>query len=221
MTLQPFGPIPKWKSVFDYNFNGNSLPSNTWVELPSYGNLQTLPQNVKIFNSLCHLTCSDPDGAAISTSDWTTPIGPQFEVGQYIEARILLPSAGTETSIYNWPAFWTSGPNWPESGEIDIVEILSGVATTNYHYGTPDDPQAQNSNQIPGNWGNNFHVYGCWRQPTKAEIYWDGELIYTHPTSDNGDPHAVIITQGPATDPAYTKAGAVVVVDWVRIWEPA
>ncbi|KAJ7820646.1 hypothetical protein B0H14DRAFT_2371943, partial [Mycena olivaceomarginata] len=33
-----------------------------------------------------------------------------------------------------WPAYWTVGPNWPDSGEIDVIEAsLSGVGdpTTN------------------------------------------------------------------------------------------
>ncbi|KAI1341604.1 glycoside hydrolase family 16 protein [Xylariaceae sp. FL0016] len=31
-----------------------------------------------------------------------------------------------------WPAFWTFGPNWPSSGEIDIIEGVNMASNTTY-----------------------------------------------------------------------------------------
>jgi len=31
-----------------------------------------------------------------------------------------------------WPSFWTKGPNWPDGGEIDIIETINQMQTNQY-----------------------------------------------------------------------------------------
>lgn len=38
------------------------------------------------------------------------------------------------TGCGTWPAFWSNGPNWPDGGEIDIVE---GNSSTDYEASWP------------------------------------------------------------------------------------
>jgi beta-glucanase (GH16 family) len=68
-----------------------------------------------------------------------------------------------------WPAFWTFGPNWPNSGEIDIIE---GIWTMNRNAVTLHTKQGCKMNEtdqgtkFTGTWNvnkyNNDSATDCW-----------------------------------------------------------
>jgi hypothetical protein len=131
-------------------------------------------------------------------------------VGGYAEARVLFPGNGT--SIYNWPAWWTSGPGWPAAGEHDIAEGL-GSLTVNYH----SLSGSHNQGVIPGTWSNAFHVYGLHRKATSADVYWDGRLVKSYSTDDNGGAQSLLLNVGRGNTAVY-GTGSQVKVDYVRAW---
>ncbi len=138
--------------------------------------------------------------------------GPTVEEGNYTSARIN--SAGKFDFTYGkvqariridymeqgvWPAFWMLGSSideyggnipWPESGEIDIMEVIGGTdpvseknrekeAFSTIHWCVPPGPDT--SNQHVGRkyensmlvledviWGDEYHLY---------EMTWDEEYI--------------------------------------------
>ena len=224
--VQPVGdPLGRaWTEVFDDEFNGTSIDKSRWVALNGWGN-NNVTSNAKNCSESggnlilalpgdgtgCDLYSSQKDGAGANAHD--------LLVGDYLEARIWFPGPGSSptSTLDNWPAFWAydGSGNWL-AGENDIAEAL-GHMEFNYH------STGQNSTASPpGNWGNSWHVYGIYRSATQVQVFYDGVLVETLATSDNGGPESIMFTSG-VTDaccgaPAVYGPAGNVLVDWVREW---
>ena len=217
----PTGPAGLWSMVFDDEFNGTGLDTTKWS--PNWyrdGGVQndvpTYASNVQVTGGNLVLTLAGTDsGASVNTNPDSVQNGPGFSlgVGNYVEARISFPGDGTD--IYNWPAWWASGPNWPSSGEHDIAEGLDQL-TVNYH--SPSG--AHNQGVIPGVWSNQFHTYGLYRGNGYADVYWDGQKVKTYSTDDNSGGQGLILNVGRGGR-TVTGAASAVKVDWVRAYQPA
>lgn len=129
-------PNPKkYKLNWHDEFDGNSLNMNYWsyqegdgsqYGIPGWGNSEQQyysQDNVSINNGALKITArrEDRGGKAYTSSRIRTANKVAFTYGR-IEAKIKLPP-------YQglWPAFWmlpdtTTYGNWPNSGEIDIME---------------------------------------------------------------------------------------------------
>lgn len=201
--------------LFSDDFGGTSLNrtlwSDSWFNGGEMNDVSTNPANVSVANGNLLLTLkSRSEGALANTnpSDGGKQ-GFQMRYG-YMEARVFFPGEGA--TIYNWPAWWTDGQNWPTNGEIDIAEGLDYLSS-NYH----SSSGANNSNEVPGTWSNAFHIYGVNRQAGKNDVYWDGKLIRSYTTNDAGSPHYFILNVG-AGSRTVLGAGSQVKVDYVRAW---
>jgi len=217
---QPRGVPGDWSLKFDDEFDGTSLDTSRWIafEGRSMNNVTTRRSNVSVADGELRLRLArDLTGAFISSApyDGAGSNGFTLPVGGYAEARVLFPGSKNQ-DIYNWPAWWTSGPDWPAAGEHDVAEGLGGDLTLNYHgtknernYGTP----------CCGSWGDQFHVFGVYRKATSADVYWDGKLVKSYPTGDDGRPQALLLNIGKSGSrtPVTGDAGAVR-VDYVRAW---
>ncbi|KAI0063182.1 hypothetical protein BV25DRAFT_1824758 [Artomyces pyxidatus] len=115
-----------WKLAQSYS--GNSF-FNGWdfftAADPTNGIVQFVDQNTAQSSNLTSIT---NDGNAIMRID-TTPQVSGNRAGIRITTQytfngglVIMDSVHMPTGCGTWPAFWTNGPTWPVTGEIDIVE---------------------------------------------------------------------------------------------------
>ena len=213
---QPLGVAGTWTLAFSDEFNGASLDLSKWSTVDGWqmNGVTTRASNVAVSGGNLVLTlASSTSGAEIcSGSECGAGAGAfHVNVGNYAEARVYFPGSGT--TIYNWPAWWISGPSWPSAGEHDIAEGL-GQLTVNYH--SPSG--AHNQGGVPGTWSNAFHVYGVHRKATSADVYWDGVLVKSYRTDDNGQGQSLIFNIGEGSSHVYGAASRML-VDYVRVWK--
>ena len=222
----PMGNIPgTWTLAFDDEFDGTSLDSNKWTTMSGggWGSTTCDTANVSVSggNLVLTLASASSGGCACTGSACAPAFGGSFSagsgsydlpVGGYTEARVNLPGSGT--NIYNWPAWWTSGPDWPAGGEHDICEGL-GTLTENYH--SPSG--SHNNGTIPGTWSNAFHVYGLHRMTSSADVYYDGQKVMSYATDDNGSPESLLFDVVNGYGTAMYGASSQVLVDYVRAWQ--
>ncbi|PCH43204.1 glycoside hydrolase family 16 protein [Wolfiporia cocos MD-104 SS10] len=75
-----------------------------------------------------------------------------------------------------WPGFWTKGENWPEGGEIDIVEGINGMTANQMALHSENGCSASSSATASGSIGttNCSEAAGCTYTETKANSYGAG-----------------------------------------------
>lgn len=207
----PLGVGGPWKLVFSDSFDGSSLNRSVWNAHNGWTDQNAVTDsraNVTVRNGHAILTlASNSSGAELGTRHFA------LKVGEFAQARIEF--AGSGQTIYNWPAFWTSGPDWPHGGENDIAEGF-GALTVNYHSPTI----THTTGPVPGDWAGRFYTYGIYRGRTLSRVYWDGKLVRTYGTDDDGQPETLLLTLGAGNEIRTGAAGAMI-VDYVRAWSRA
>jgi hypothetical protein len=133
------GPPSGWSTIFSDDFNGSSGsgPSSAWQydtgpgSSFGTGEIETMTNsssNVHLDgNGNLDITALNQGGSWTSGRIQTTsanvgaPAGGELEV----TASIQQPTGG----LGYWPAFWMLGPGqWPENGEIDIMEDVNALS---------------------------------------------------------------------------------------------
>jgi beta-glucanase (GH16 family) len=196
-----------WQMVFNGEFSGDS-PGPQWTVYNGWeiNNTVASSSNVRVQGGNLVLTLSSKtSGAAVGSA------GFRLKVGEYVEASIEFPGNGS--TVYDWPAWWVSGPGWPNGGENDIAEGL-GTLTADYH---GSSGTIENMGTVPGDWADSFHTYGLYRAVNYCQVYYDGRLVRSYRTKDNGAPETLLLTIGAANKLRYGSHGQMV-VKYVRAW---
>ncbi|KAF9243916.1 glycoside hydrolase family 16 protein [Melanogaster broomeanus] len=131
-----------WKSIATYSgstfFNGWSFYT---AADPTNGNVQYVDQTTAQNDGLLEINGA---GNAVMRVE-TTPTVQTNRMSVRIttdliftEGLVIMDAVHMPTGCGTWPAFWTNGPNWPDNGEIDIVEGVSNYTNNQatIHTGT-------------------------------------------------------------------------------------
>lgn len=223
--VQPVGPPGTWSLVFEDLFDGTSLDTSKWTIPVGANNSNTTmtAAGVSVSGGYCHVTMVSSGSAGCinsqpSLQQWASDPtnGTTVNVGDCVEASVFIPGPTNSTS-YNWPAFWVSGANWPANGEEDIVEGYDGsLSALNYH----SNSGPNNGPHPAGNWTNSFHTYTLVRGASSIDCYWDGTKVRSITPDDNGGPQSIIFLLGTGNTLA-TGAASDMKIDYVRKWVPS
>ncbi len=223
-----------WTSVFSDDFNDLSKWCWNWLgnctsvtkpvnsaELAAYD-----PKNCTVVDGILQMraerrsvVATDGKTYSYATCGGTTSGKlPDVTYGAF-EARILFPGPATGPS-YNFGAWWLNGrhSSWPDRGENDIVETLSGGLKWHYHW-KPNGGSDINKSGGSLNGANTWHTFGVEWTATQACYYYDAKPQGCATVSDPNPKYLVLDygvasrTGGPLMVPAT------MMVDWVRAWK--
>lgn len=219
-----------WALTFDEEFNGKSIDRDTWgtnwlgnpgavtkpvnsEELAAYD-----PKQVSVSGGKLKLSLSETDAVANDgkTYDYRSGLVNTHDsfsqVYGYFEARIFL--AGEKGDIWNWPAFWLNGENWPRDGELDIMEGLGGEAAYHYH-----SPKGGRGDSVKGDY-TGWHVFGALWKPDKVSFYYDDKYVGEITSGIASSPQYLILNHGLGIN-SIESAPSKMLVDWVHVYSNA
>ena len=130
----------------------------------------------------------------------------------YLEVRAWLPGNGT---VDDWPAIWTDGQQWPQDGELDLVEGLGGAACWHFH-----DTQGAPGGCAPTSYTGGWHTFGADWEPGSVTYYYDGNVIGTVTEGVTSSPMYLILDL--AADDQYggpLQTPAALRIDYARVWQ--
>ena len=194
------------------------------------------PENIVVENGMLKITAiKEPFMGSAYTSARILTKGKYEKKFGRLEARIKLPYG---KGI--WPAFWMIGANsdtvnWPQCGEIDIMEYIGSGPTT--VFGTLHGPGYSGGNSISKKYSlpnsrfdTDFHIFGIEWGEDYINFYVD-DVLYNQITPDKtpgewvfNQPFYIILNLAvggnlPGSPNSETVFPQTMLVDYIRIYE--
>lgn len=186
-----------------------------------------------------------------NSSSWQT----NSEFSEYTSASIITAGkqswqygrfemkAKIDTRLGMWPAFWTLGINyeWPESGEIDIMEFYRNDLLANAVWGSTErwkglwsTTKTPLSSFKDKNWSENYHIWRMDWDEKNISLYVDDQLLNSidlertynaNPPHINPfrQPHYILVCLAiggdNGGDPSKTTFPAKYEIDYIRVYQ--
>jgi len=214
MVLVPNGPTANLKLLWHDEFGpGVSIDPTKWkMATWKVNNVIPSADNMWLYDGRLTLNlASASSGAAVIAAH-------KLLVGQCVEAKIRFPGSDATDPVYNFPAFWTAGIKYPDSGEHDIAEGLGKLKISYW-----DQTKTLEYSKVPaGDWNNAYHIFTLLRHKTDAHVFWDGTEVAHYATNDDGGPQNIILNVGSSPKRVLVTGHASRVrAEYVRVWGPA
>ena len=241
----------EYTKVWSDEFDGTALDETVWTYNTGgngWGNQEkqyytNRPENIRLKNGMLEIEARKE---TYQNNEYTSARiyskgKKEFKYGK-IESRIKFPG-GTGT----WPAFWMLGSsgNWPNCGEIDIIEHIGSQPTRAsfaLHTAAKNGMKGNNWSSVKFfdySLADDFHVYAVeWAQEEKegkdvirffvddvqyAEV-WEN-TVDDNDTWPFNKPEYIIFnlaiggTMGGTVDDAIFDQQRIMYVDWIRVWQ--
>lgn len=145
------GPPSGWSTAFSDDFNGSagSAPSSSWKYDTGPGSSFGTGEIETMTNSAANgsldgngdlkLTAIGQGGSWTSARIQTTSANVGAPAGGKLEVTASIKQPNPSSGLGYWPAFWMLGNGqWPENGEVDILEDVNALSqhSANIHCGT-------------------------------------------------------------------------------------
>jgi beta-glucanase (GH16 family) len=210
-----------WKMVAHDEFDGDALDEDRWT--PYKGRTtddvgQHDPDNLSVSAGTLKLASRGDTSSGLSWDD-----GQKY--GRW-EARVRSEKGNGYGPVL---LLWPDAEDWPEGGEIDVMEIPKGdraKASFTVHWGENDQ---QDGKSVEGDF-TQWHNFAVEWTPDHITGYLDGQQFYRTDDPDANPPRSMHLAMQqdigpygkdwiPAPD-ASTPATCTFEVDWVRVYAP-
>ncbi|MBO4583763.1 MAG: family 16 glycosylhydrolase [Clostridia bacterium] len=238
----------EWNQVWNDEFDGDAVDRSKWTVYNTKNRGDTEPvyfrdneRNVRVTNGelVINSIKENYNGYPMTGAYLTTEGHFLMSYGK-VEMRARLP-----VGYWIWPALWMMGANgnWPQQGEIDIMELVGGGVEDSKLYGTlhwlsdftdsgreyVKGVEIYNKNKV--SLGDDYHTYGLEWEHDQLRIYFDGmQYVSMNLNTDSmrwgfGDnPHYIILNtsiRGPGNNEIYdeTAAESEFNIDYIRVFK--
>ena len=222
----PAGTSVPTNVAFDDEFNKGSLNTSVWSPYwfangDTSNNTVMKSSNVSVdSNGLELKLATNQTGALVSTNpdDYVTghtgfQVQPTVTNPVFIEYKAQLPGSGNKA--YNWPALWATGQNWPQTGELDLMEGFGNLQAHTIYSGCGN---LCNPSVTLGNWSAGYHTFGVLLTTTSTTFYFDGKNMGGATVPYTLGPLYLIMENSLASSGRSTTP-ATMTVRYARVWQ--